>query len=65
MTLLLNELPEDVICLIYEKLHRLCMREVRMELCGSDDNFFWLPQDKDTDTDESYSCYSSDIEEED
>jgi hypothetical protein len=59
----MNQLPIDMVELIYYKLHRSCMRDVREELCGADEHFFWLPRDQDTDTDESYSYYSSDSDE--
>ena len=59
----MNNLPNDIIELIYYKLHRLYMAEVREELCGADEHFFWIRGSEDGGTtDESYSCTSSDSE---
>jgi len=55
----LAKLPDLCLDLIYGRLHQMCMREIRNELCGATEHFFWLPRDADTDTDETYSCVSS------
>jgi hypothetical protein len=60
----MNNLPNDCIELIYFRLHRSYMKDLREELCGATEHFFWLPRDQDTDTDETYSCVSSSDESE-
>ena len=54
----MDTLPNDIIELIYYRLHRLYMADVREELCGSDETFFWLQEEWESDI--SYSCTSSD-----
>jgi hypothetical protein len=56
MTLLLNDLPDDCLDLIYYRLHRMYMSDLREELTGGDDNY----EPSDWESDVSYSCTDDD-----
>ena len=55
----MDRLPEDIIILIYQRLHKLYMKELENEIFSYDFHFY--PDDSETDTDTSVESEDYDL----